>query len=112
LSVRVDISLPYYSSNVKISKPDNLRYCFNNVDWNIFNNFLSSVDWNPIANSSNVNNCWNLIKENILLAIQKTVPQKKVRNIQKSVPWLNNCDLKFLNRKREAWKSIRNSVRK
>lgn len=112
LSVRVDISLPYYSSNVKISKPDNLKYCFNNVDWNIFNNFLSSVDWNPIANSSNVNNCWNLIKENILLAIQKTVPQKKVRNIQKSVPWLKNCDLEFLNRKREAWKNIRNSVRK
>ena len=60
-----------------------------NFDVQNFENMLLELDWNEFFNNRDVNECWKLIKNNILTTINQICPEKTFKIKKLKDPWIS-----------------------
>ena len=73
-----------------------------NYDKKVFNNSLSSVDWNSIYVSTNVDEAWEKFTHIFLSTLDSVAPLKEIRIKQDSESWYNT-DIHELIKKRNCY---------
>ena len=108
LSITITIP-PSFSNELTKEKIYYTKLCYDKVDWNYFNSILNSRNWEKMMRSSNIEECWNEFKNNILKTMETAIPKVQIRKRPKRLLWINNEAIEYLNRKKQKWKLYRKS---
>ena len=84
------------------------KYNFKLGNFNAMREEMGSINW-LFLNESNVNDCWNAIKEQLLSCMDKYIPKVKKGGRQAKPLWMNNKTMKAIKKKYAFYKRYLNT---
>jgi hypothetical protein len=79
-----------------------MRKDWSKADWNEMENMLKDRDWKQKIREADTEAAWNLFADKINAAVEKCVPERRRRNVNRP-PWMTQEILRAIRKKKRLW---------
>ena len=83
------------------------RYAHANFE--LAQDMLSTIDWNSLFQSSDVNDCWSVWHAKFLQVMETCIPQSTLKT-RKNLPWLTKPVVQAMRKRKSCFRAAKRSI--